>query len=423
MKRGLFLLICVLAYGIAFCQVDTSQQKVNGRKNSVAQQKKPYVILISADGFRYDYAEKYNTQHLLQLANSGVKARHMLPSYPTLTFPNHYAMVTGLTPAHSGLVGNNFYDPKRQEFYYSNTAKKYTDGTWYGGTPLWVLAEKQQMVSATYFWVGSEAEIQQYRPTYYYNYNEKTEISHRIGAVVNWLKLPAEQRPHLITFYLPEVDHESHRHTPDSKETEEAVHFIDSAVYELTKAVKTTGLDVNFIFVSDHGMIKADTANAINLPALVDTTKYRTYGDVPLAELYAKPGADIKADYKALKKKSKGQGFKVYLKTNTPSHLKYSSKDDTFNRIGDILIMPDAPNVIQFGKYKIKPGQHGYDVKQVPEMRATFYAWGPAFKKGLTIMPFNNVDVYNLIANILGLEVTEKVDGNNKLAKKVLVKK
>ncbi|RYY32924.1 MAG: alkaline phosphatase family protein, partial [Sphingobacteriaceae bacterium] len=244
----------------------------------------------------------------------------------------------------------------------------------------------------------------------------------RIGAVVNWLKLPEDERPHLITFYMNQVDHEAHLHSPDGPETEEAVHFVDSAVYALTEAVKTTGLDVNFIFVSDHGMIKADTANAINLPSLIDTTKYKVYGDVPLAELYAKEGADIEADYKILKEKSKGKGFDVYLKTKLPSRFKYSANDDRFNRIGDILLVAEPGRVFQYGKYKIKPGQHGYDLAATPEMRATFYAWGPAFKKGIIVKPFNNVDVYNVICAILELKIPDGIDGSDKTAKKILVK-
>ncbi|RYZ94228.1 MAG: alkaline phosphatase family protein, partial [Sphingobacteriaceae bacterium] len=156
MKYGLFLYLLLFLSIPAFCQVDTTQQIILNRKNSSAQQKKPYVILISADGFRYDYAKKYNTTHLLELANPGVKADYMLPSYPSLTFPNHYAIVTGLTPAHSGLVGNNFYDPARKETYISKNHRNVTDSTWYGGTPLWVLAERQQMLSAANYWVGSD---------------------------------------------------------------------------------------------------------------------------------------------------------------------------------------------------------------------------------------------------------------------------
>ncbi|RYD91732.1 MAG: alkaline phosphatase family protein [Sphingobacteriales bacterium] len=420
MRYGLCLLLLTITLN-AFCQTDTVQHIIPGRKNSPAQQKKPYVILISADGFRYDYAQKFNLQKLPELAATGVKAEYMLPSYPTLTFPNHYAMVTGLIPSHSGLAGNNFYDPARKETYFYSYRKKYLDSTWYGGTPIWVLAEQQKMLSATFYWAGSDAGVKNTFPTYYYNYNEKIDIDSRINTVVDWLKLPEEDRPHFITFYLPQADQKGHRFTPDSPETEAAVRFVDSAVYALNKAVKTTGLDVNFIFVSDHGMTAADNKNPIHIPSIVDTTKYFAYGDVPIVNLYAREGADIKADYKALK--SKAEGYDVYLKANVPSHLHYGATDDRYCRIGDILLVAKWPKVFQFGSYNIHPGQHGYDVTKVPDMRATFYAWGPAFKKHIKIKPFKNVSVYNLVNRILGLTITDKVDGDGKLADKILLKK
>src|SRR5271154_7358199 len=121
---------------------------------------KPYVILVSLDGFRYDYAERYHAVNLLALGSDGAAAEAMIPSFPSVTFPNHISLVTGLYPGHHGIVANSFYDPQRKEVYSYRDAKSVADGTWYGGTPLWVLAEQQGMRSASFFWVGSEAEIQ-----------------------------------------------------------------------------------------------------------------------------------------------------------------------------------------------------------------------------------------------------------------------
>ncbi|RCH54094.1 alkaline phosphatase family protein [Mucilaginibacter hurinus] len=421
MRSGLFLCFLFFWSMAAYCQSDTTQQVIPGRKNSAAQQKKPYVILISADGFRDDYAQKYQASNLRRLAASGIKADYMLPSYPSLTFPNHYTLVTGLTPAHHGLVGNNFYDPLRKETYFKSNRKNTIDSTWYGGTPLWVLAERQQMLSATFYWVGSDAGVKNTFPTYYYHYNERIDINRRINAVVRWLSLPAEERPHFITFYLPQVDEAGHWYGPDAPETGRSVRFVDSVVNELNKVVKATGLDVSYVFVSDHGMAKTDNKDPISIPAVVDTAKYLAYGDVTLVNLYAKKGADIAADHKRLKAKAKG--YDVYLKSSTPARLRFGEADDRYNRIGDIVLAAQVPNVFQFGSYNINVGQHGYDVKLVPEMRAVFYAWGPAFKKGINIKPFKNVSIYNLIANILGLTITEKVDGDDRLAKEILLKK
>src|ERR1700744_1430217 len=183
MKHLLTALLIFILPGVTFCPADTPQQVIPGRENSPEQQKKPYVILISADGFRWDYAQKYRAQHLLELSGEGVRAEAMLPSFPSVTFPNHYSIVTGLYPSHEGLVGNSFYDTNTKQFFsYHN--KNANDAYWYkGGTPLWVLAEQQKMLSASFYWVGSEVAVQDTRPTYYYHYNEKIAIRDRIQTV------------------------------------------------------------------------------------------------------------------------------------------------------------------------------------------------------------------------------------------------
>jgi predicted AlkP superfamily pyrophosphatase or phosphodiesterase len=419
MKYYLSFLLFLLISSTGFSQVDTVQKIIPGRTNSAEQEKKPYVILISADGFRWDYAQKYNAEHLLALAKSGVKAESMLPSYPSVTFPNHYSIVTGLYPSHEGLVNNSFYDNDTRSFF-SYRAKNGNDAIWYnGGTPIWVLAEQQKMLSASFYWVGSEAPVHDIRPTYYYKYNEKIDMHERIQTVVNWLNMPADKRPHIITFYFPQVDHEGHKHGPDSKEVANAVHLIDSSVYELTKAVKTTGLDVNFVFVSDHGMTKVDTEHPIESPAGIDTSKFIVSGDGLLIELYAKDPKYIQSAYNELLK-NKTADYTVYLKTNVPEKLHYSAKDDWHNRIGDILLIPNWPKVFDLYHRRMDPGWHGYDPTVVKDMHATFYAWGPAFKNNLTIPAFNNVDVFPMINQILGLTYTEKVDGTKKLANEIL---
>jgi len=417
MKKYFALLALIVCSLTAFAQVDTTQQVITARSNSPEQQEKPYVILISADGFRYDYAEKYKAEHLLALANEGVKASSMVPSFPSVTFPNHYTIVTGLYPSHHGLIDNSFYDRSLKRFY-SYKGKTASEGIWYGGTPLWVLAEQQKMVTASYFWVGSEAAIQDMYPTYYFKYNQATSIDKRIQTVVDWLKLPADKRPHLITFYFPQVDHEGHKHGPNSPEVENAVHFVDSAVYELTKAVDKTGLKVNYIFVSDHGMTTPDIVNTIKLPAAIDTSKYIIGDHGLMIDLYAKNPDDIQKTYEQLKKEAKD--YQVFLRVNIPKHYHYSKSDDRYGRIGDIILISDYPKVFNIHNSKFDPGWHGFDPDVVKDMHATFYAWGPAFKTNLQIGSFPNVDIFPLVTEILGLKYTFKVDGTRHLANEVL---
>jgi predicted AlkP superfamily pyrophosphatase or phosphodiesterase len=411
MKRltGLFFALSILAPALAFSQVDTTQQIVPGRTNSIEQRQKPYIILISADGFRYDLADKYRAVHLLALRTGGVTSTAMTPAFPSVTFPNHYTLVTGLYPSHHGIIGNTFYDAKKNRTYQIRDRESVADGSWYGGTPLWVLAEQQHMVTASFYWVGSEAAIQGIRPTYYYLFNDKIGIDQRIQVVKDWLSLPAEKRPHLITFYLPQVDHAEHIYGPDSKEAEAAVHLVDDCIGKLTKVIDSLRLPTSFVFVSDHGMTLEDSAHTLPLPAAVDTIKFLVRDGETQLHLYAKNSSDIIPAYQALKAAAKD--FDVYLPDETPLRWHYTKEDDRYNRIGDILLVSRFPRMFNIRNHKPIPGMHGFDNALV-DMQASFYAWGPAFKANWTIGRFDNVAVYPLIAKILGLTITDKIDGS-----------
>lgn len=420
MKRIVLLTLWTFSLFGAWSQniPDTTQKIIAGRTNSPEQQQKPYVIMISADGFRYDYAERYDAKNLLAFSNGGIRAASMIPSYPSLTFPNHYSLVTGLYPSHHGLVNNYFYDRDRKAFYSMRDPKTIRDGSWYGGVPLWVLAEQQQMLTASFYWVGSEADINGIRPTYYFNYNEAIPIDRRIQIVKEWLQLPPDRRPHFITFYFPEVDHSGHNYGPDSPQTEQAVKWLDLSIKKFVDTVNTTGLLVNFIFVSDHGMTRIDTGNTLSMPAAVDTSKFIIPRGSEIVELYAKNKNDIADTYARLMQEA--NGYKVYLKENMPARLHYGAEDDVFNRIGDIILIPDWPKVFNFSSGKEQPGAHGFDPYLVKDMQATFFAWGPAFKKGVTIPSFQNVHVYPVVTTILDLIFTGKTDGTPTIANEIL---
>jgi predicted AlkP superfamily pyrophosphatase or phosphodiesterase len=262
--------------------------------------------------------------------------------------------------------------------------------------------------------VASEADIQGIRPTYFYVYNEVTSIEHRIQAVKDWLSLPEEKRPHLITFYFPEVDHDAHQYGPNDSRVKESVQFVDHSIQKLEEALKPLHLPINYIFVSDHGMKEVDNKNTIGLPKEIDLEVFKVpFGDA-LLQLYAKDKSKVKSAFEALKK---NPDFDTYLINETPKRWHFSSSDDRFNRLGDILLVPKLPRVFNLGKNQTSLGKHGFD-NYLPEMRASFLAWGPAFKAGKTIDAFENVHVYPLIANILGLTYDPKsIDGNAKVVK------
>jgi predicted AlkP superfamily pyrophosphatase or phosphodiesterase len=423
MKRGLQWLMIIFSLTV-FGQkgtVDTAQVVIPNRYNSAEAQTKPYVIMISADGFRYDYAKKYNAGNLLKFSNDGVQAKAMISSYPSITFPNHWSLITGLYPSHHGLIDNYFYDYKRKEAYAMSDRKNAEDGSWYGGIPLWGLAEKQGMISASLMWVGSASDAGGIRPTYYYPYHEKFTPSEKVDKVINWLKLPMDKRPHFISLYFPEVDGSGHHFGPETKETEEAVHLVDKAIGELVQKVNNLGLkNVNFIFVSDHGMIKVDGGNPLEIPAmLLNKEKFDIYNSQTLLRVYVKNPEEVKAIYKELKA-NKTDDYEVHLDKKFPKYLHFATKDDKYNRIGQILLVPKAPKVFLPKGKTTSVGKHGYNPAIVPEMKATFLAWGPEFKNNLVIDEFANINVYPLVAEILGLKINEPIDGKLKVLNKTL---
>ncbi len=409
------LLIFVVTASIA---QDTTQQVVAGRFNSATAQKKPYVILISIDGLRADFVDRYNATALQAFGSHGVVANYMTSSFPSLTFPNHYSIVTGLYPAHHGLVDNTFFDEKANATYTMSNKKMVADPYWYGGAPLWVLAEKQQMLTASFYWVASETPILNTTPTYYYYYNDKIKIEKRITQIKDWLSLPEKTRPHLITFYMPDVDDAAHNYGPDSKQAEAAVQYIDNVIGQINEAVSSLKLPVNFILVSDHGMALVNSQTPMRLPKAVDPSKFYVPSGSALLQLYAKDPLAITPTYQALLKEA--NGYDVYLKENMPKDYHYNNTDDKYNRIGDIVLVAKLPNTFSLSGRPSSPGKHGYDPR-LTEMRASFRAWGPAFKAGKKINGFENIHVYPLVAKILGLIFDEKtIDGKLSVLKHTL---
>lgn len=371
--------------------------------NLVAQQGKPYVILVSLDGFRYDYARMYGASTLNDMARTGASTPEgMLPSYPSVTFPNHYTLVTGLRPEHHGIAAMEFYDSDRHEEYRFTDNAKTGDGTWYYGTPLWVLAEQQGMRSACFFWPGSEAAIDGVRPSYYLHFDDKLDDALRIDQVAAWLKLPPEQRPHLITLYYSNVDHAGHTYGPDAPETRDAVKHVNALIATLRDRIRSTGLPVNLIVTSDHGMV-AVKGEPVILDRFADLSHFRAEGSL----LYADTEAAAEAAFQQFRAHPDAR-FTVYRRLDVPQSLAYS----TSPREGDPVIVPNGPYGIYLHPPTRRPnvGSHGFDPHTMPEMKAIFYAEGPGIRAGVTLKSFDNIDVYPFVAHLLGLQ-TPPVDG------------
>lgn len=412
MKKYFYSSLIVLMGLTNLCNAQVTKQKVSPiHKNTSEQEKKPYLILISADGFRYDYAKKYNAAHLLELAKSGVQAESMIPVFPAATLANHNSLVTGLYPVHTGIMGNAFYDAKRKEMFKAN------ETSWYAKDQIWTSAEKQGMVTGSINFISSQQPVNGVETSYFFKYNKKkpTSMAGRVEIVKKWLSLPENIRPHMIALYNPETDHAGHRFGPDSKEMEEAVGLIDSLIEQLQMAIKETGLPVNVVFVSDHGMTAIDQKHHLSIPSSIDTAKFVVVDQGAHVTLHAKNKADIMPMYQKLKAEN-NPDYLVYLKKDLPKDLHFDAKEDEFDRIGDILLLAKWPKI--FTK-KNPVGAHGFNPYEVKDVRATFMAWGPAFKHNVTIKPFPNVEVYGMMMQILGLR-PEPNDGTGMLNAEVL---
>ena len=381
---------------------------VDNGTNSPAAQRAHYVVLVSLDGFRWDYAKRDGATHLLALGKHGVWAPEgMLPSFPSLTFPNHFTIVTGLYPQHHGLVANSFYDETKQARYAIADAKAVTDGSWYSGTPLWSLAESQGMRTACFFWPGSEAKIAGFHPTYYLHLDDKIDDTARIQQVLAWLRLPAPDRPHFITLYYSEPDHEGHEFGPDARETKAAVLKVDGLMGKLKAGLDATGLPIDLVVVSDHGMAKVE-GGWITLDQFADLAGFETAGTL----LYGKTEEDRARVYNQLKHAS--SQFVVYRRKDVPADLNYSQNP----RTGDPVVIATGPYALRAhapaaGKPDPPPipGMHGYDPRKMPDMKASFFAAGPDIVAGKTVAPFENVNLYPWLAHMLGL-TAPKTDGS-----------
>jgi len=361
------------------------------------------VVLISLDGFRWDYIEKHGAPHLAAIAKSGVRANKMQPVYPTKTFPNHLSIITGLLPIKHGVVDNRFCDSKRNDCY--SMGKGRDDSTWFSGIPLWNLATMQGLKSASYFWPESDARFNGMTPDYYYS--KHSDYQNRIEQIIQWLKLPAPQRPQLVISYFSLVDSMGHKYGPDAEQTKQAVQQVDALMGQLQQRLAALEQDVNLVIVSDHGMSTVAPNQSIAISSLPKDDKFMVKNTGPRVLIYADENttaADISAYKERLNKAAKGR----YIVLTDSQRAQYHYQNN--GRTGDIILQTTAPKTFaDTGKVNYL-GTHGYAYSD--DMAATFIANGPAFKQGITLDKVNNLDIYPMVAKVLGIEVLSKIDSD-----------
>lgn len=397
----------------------------------------PTTILISLDGFRADFLNRNLTPTLNSFVAQGISPKYMLPSFPSLTFPNHYTLVTGLHPESHGIVGNSFWAPElREEFYYTRPKSSMQAKWWEAGEPLWATTELQGVKTAIHMWPGSEAHIMGVEPTFLDKFDKNEALSSKVDRVLGLLDLPtsvmgqdgkssknmtfdasANTRPQLIAAYVPVVDSDGHLHGPNSTEIRGTISDVDNMLGSLFTGLNDRNLTniVNVIVVSDHGMATTSTDRLIQLDDLIDLSLIEHIDGWPLYGLRPKNNDDIPMLYQNLKAEAaENPNFDVYLRDkDMPARFHFSKND----RIAPLWVIPkagwaivhksdfDVKEALRKGDTYHPKGLHGYDHEH-PLMRAIFVARGPAFphKPNSRVAPFQNTEVYNMLCDSLGVE-------------------
>lgn len=386
-------LLVLLVLGLAACA--PLQQRPAGEPAPL--------ILVSIDGFRTDYLDRGITPNLSRLAASGVRAAALRPAFPSLTFPNHYTLATGLYPDHHGIVHNIFFDPDSGARYQYNDASTTDDPHWWGGEPIWVGAEKHGVRTATMFWPGSNTAIGGVYPTHWLQYDERYTPEQRVDTILRWLDLPARQRPRFLTLYFDQVDHAGHHDGPDSAEVNAAVLATDAAIGRLVDGLARRGLAdrTNLVVVSDHGQANSGNQQLVFLDELVDLDRAHSTTLGILAGF--RPQADYAAELEKILL-APHEHFACWRKEAVPERFHYG----TNARIPPLVCLADVGWTLTTHAWvdkkngEVARGEHGYD-NAAPEMRALFLAAGPSFRRGVTVPEFDNVNVYALLAKLLGI--------------------
>ena len=378
---------------------------------------KNLVLLVSIDGFRNDYLKRGLTPNLLALAQQGTLAQKFEPVFPTITFPNHYALVTGRYPDRNGIVNNTMYDPSKTEQVFRLSDRKAVENPlwWEEGTPLWVTLKKQGKLSSTMFWVGSEALNQGIQPHDWLSYDNNLSSSDRTKQLLRWLNREDPERADFATLYFSEVDSKGHEFGPDSPEVNASITSADQAIGELLEGLRALGLlkKTTLIVTSDHGMAHITPDRAVDLSAYtkeLDSVRLQWAG--PLAGFDSNP-TDKPILLSRLKQNT---NMDCWAKEDIPAKYHFG----THRRVPQVVCLAKAGwSTIARAGQKVIPGQHGHDPSD-PAMQGLFIIQGPQIRKS-QIETVRNIDVYNLLVRLLKV-VGEKNDGQDTLYDLVVVK-
>jgi predicted AlkP superfamily pyrophosphatase or phosphodiesterase len=370
-----------------------------------------YVILVSFDGFRHDYVDRVETFYFDYVEKWGVKAKSLKPVFPSFTFPNHYAIATGCYSDKHKILGNEFNTEMGRYSYKDKNSVQ--DARWYGAEPIWVTAEKNDIITATYFWVGSEAKIGGYYPTYYKNYESGINPYKKVDQAIEWLGYPISSRPRLVCLYFEEPDHAGHVFGPNSIEVANEIKSSDDILGYLLKSISKIDIfdKINVVIVSDHGMVDVSENKIINiddfnLSGILD-------GKGPVMSFKVDSEIDFSINELNIPNVS-------IVPSKNNNNLNYhNSLYDYLFIANEGWMMYKSEHIKQYnGKLPVK-GMHGYHSDYM-NMHAIFYAYGPRFKENYKIKTFELIHIYPLLCELLGINPNDNIDGDLKVLKSIL---
>lgn len=380
----------------------------------------PYLILVTIDSYRPDFTERFQPKSLLEMKAAGASADNMISVFPADLWPAHYTIATGMYPETHGIVSNTFYDPGLKREFSRFKIEEMKKGSWYGGTPFWVAAEKAGIKTASFFWPGTEADIEGVHPTYYYFFDPTVTNRARVDQIKTLLDLPPAQRPHVISFAISSLDMASHKLGPDSPELKKAVLEADADLSRLFKHGRSTNLPIHYIVLSGYGMQQVNKKRIEYLEDYIDLKSLKILGVNPKFNLYSEDSKALETAYRSLS--ARGRFFKTYRRSEMPDRFHCSTNP----RCGDLMVLAQSPYVVRTSRKDEKNptnaylGTHGYDPQTTPSMNGIFFAMGPSIKQGVRIPAFEEIHVYPLIMKILNLPLSNTSEANPKILEGIL---
>lgn len=382
---------------------------------------KEYVLLVSFDGFRYDYSDKVSTPNFDILEKKGVKAESLVPIFPTLTFPNHYSIATGCYANKHRIIGNTFYSKTLDRVYSMYDRNTVADSSFYGAEPIWVTVEKNGLKSASYFWVGSEAIGK--TPNIYKKYDSSVPFISRVDSVMTWFSKPEPERPELVLLYFSEPDHHGHMFGPNSIEIDDMIIQSDQLLGYIMDQIQKLSIkdQLNLIVLSDHGMSQVSKEKLIFLDEFIPEDMVIFHGGGAVGMINQKKHSSLSLKSLFTKQRySKKEIFKhiefvefmdVYKRENIPKHLNFLNADSP-----DFLLVANNEWFITNRKKSEKIGKtlngmHGY-YSYHKDTHGIFYAMGPSFRRNYKMKSFENIHVYPIICDILNIPVYKNIDGD-----------